>query len=113
MALRGINLLATTTVVPEIGDLTRFASAPQLMAYLGVVPGEHSSGSKQSRGGITKSGNGQVRRLLIEAAYTYRHPARKSSVTQRRAEHAPQPAQDITWNAQTRLYSHYWQRNDP
>jgi transposase len=85
MALRGINLLAATTVVAEIGDLTRFASAPQLMAYLGVVPSEHSSGSKQSRGGITKTGNGHVRRLLIEAAWTYRHHARKSNVIQRRA----------------------------
>jgi transposase len=56
------------------------------MAYLGVVPSEHSSGSKRSRGGITKTGNGHVRRLLIEAAWTYRHPARKSKVIQRRAE---------------------------
>ena len=68
MALRGMNLLAATTVVAEIGDLTRFASVPQLMAYLGVVPSEHSSGSKQSRGGINKTGNGHVRRLLIEPA---------------------------------------------
>ena len=113
MALRGMNLLAATTVVAEIGDLTRFASAPQLMAYLGVVPSEHSSGSKQSRGGITKTGNGHVRRLLIEAAWTYRHPARKSNVIQRRAERTPQVVQDIAWNAQTRLCSHYRQRNDP
>jgi len=63
MALRGVSLLAATTVVAEIGDLRRFASAPQLMAYLGVVPSEHSSGGKRSRGGITKTGNGHVRRV--------------------------------------------------
>jgi transposase len=61
MALRGVNLLSATTVVAEIGDLRRFAGAPQLMAYLGVVPSEHSSGGRQSRGGITKTGNGHVR----------------------------------------------------
>ena len=53
--------------VAEIGDLRRFASAPQLMAYLGVVPSEHSSGGTKSRGGITKTGNGHVRRVLVEA----------------------------------------------
>ena len=86
MALRGVNLLTATTVVAEIGDLRRFAGAPQLMAYLGVVPSEHSSGGKRSRGGITKTGNGPVRRVLVEAAWTYRHPARKSTVLQRRAQ---------------------------
>jgi transposase len=65
-------------VVAEIGDLHRLASAPQLMAYLGLVPSEHSSGATKSRGGITKTGNGHVRRALVEAAWTYRHPARKT-----------------------------------
>lgn len=86
MALRGINLLTATTIVAEIGDLKRFASAPQLMAYLGVVPSEHSSGASKSRGGITKTGNSHVRRVLVEAAWTYRHPARKTTHLQRRAE---------------------------
>ena len=76
MALRGVSLLTATTIVAEIGDLKRFASAPQLMAYLGLVPSEHSSGASKSRGGITKTGNGHVRRVLVEAAWTYRHPAR-------------------------------------
>lgn len=107
MALRGVNLLTATTVVAEIGDLRRFAGAPQLMAYLGVVPSEHSSGAKRSRGGITKTGNGHVRRVLVEAAWTYRHPARKSAVLQRRAERTPQAIQDIAWKAQTRLCSRY------
>lgn len=107
MALRGINLLTATTVVAEIGDLRRFASAPQLMAYLGLVPSEHSSGGTKSRGGITKTGNGHVRRVLVESAWTYRHPARKTAVLQRRAERAPDAVQDIAWNAQKRLCARY------
>src|SRR4030065_434159 len=86
MALRGVNLLTATTIVAEIGDLRRFASAPQLMAYLGVVPSQHSSGGRKSRGGISKPGNGHVRRVLVEAGWTYPHPARKSAPLPRRAE---------------------------
>src|SRR5260370_6597042 len=85
MALRGISLLAAVTVVAELGDLARFSGAPQLMAYLGLVPSEHSSGKRERRGGITKTGNSHVRRVLIEAAWTYRHPARKTAVLHRRA----------------------------
>jgi len=107
MALRGVNLLGATSIVAEIGDLHRFASAPQLMAYLGLVPSEHSSGPKQIRGGITKTGNGHVRRLLVEAAWTYRHPARKSAPLQRRAERTAEPIQDIAWKAQKRLCQRY------
>jgi transposase len=107
MALRGVNLLAATTIVAEIGDLKRFANARQLMAYLGVVPSEHSSGSKQSRGGITKTGNGHVRRVLVEAAWTYRHPARKTAVLQRRAERTSEAVQEIAWKAQKRLCGRY------
>lgn len=107
MALRGVNLLTATTVVAEIGDLQRFANAPQLMAYLGLVPSEHSSGGSVRRGGITKTGNGHVRRVLIEAAWTYRHAARKTAVLQRRAERTPQAVQDIAWRAQKRLCQRY------
>jgi len=107
MALRGVNLLTATTVVAEIGDLKRFASAPQLMAYLGVVPSEHSSGASKSRGGITKTGNSHVRRVLVEAAWTYRHPARKTAHLQRRAERTSEAVQDIAWKAQTRLCARY------
>ena len=107
MALRGVSLLTATTIVAEIGDLKRFASAPQLMAYLGVVPSEHSSGGKKSRGGITKTGNGHVRRVLVEAAWTYRHPARKSATLQRRAENAPEAVQEIAWNGQKRMCARY------
>lgn len=107
MALRGVDLLTATTIMAEIGDLKRFTGAPQLMAYLGVVPSEHSSGGSKSRGGITKTGNGHVRRVLVEAAWTYRFPARKSAHVQRRAERAPQPVQDIAWKAQKRLCGRY------
>ncbi len=107
MALRGVNLLTATTVLAEIGELRRFASAPQLMAYLGLVPSEHSSGARQSRGSITKTGNGHVRRVLVEAAWTYRHPARKSPTLQRRAQRTPQAVQDIAWAAQKRLCQRY------
>jgi transposase len=107
MALRGVNLLTATTIVVEIGDLRRFASAPQLMAYLGLVPSEHSSGGTKSRGGITKTGNSHVRRVLVEAAWTYRHPARKTAILQRRAERTPEAVQEIAWKAQTRLCGRY------
>ena len=107
MALRGVNLLTATTIVAEIGDLRRFASAPQLMAYLGVVPSEHSSGGTKSRGGITKTGNGHVRRVLVEAAWTYRHPARKTAVLQKRAEQTSEAVQEIAWKAQKRLCGRY------
>lgn len=107
MALRGVSLLTATTIVAEIGDLRRFTSAPELMAYLGVVPSEHSSGGTKSRGGITKTGNGHVRRVLVEAAWTYRHPARKSPTLQRRAERTPEVVQEIAWNGQKRMCRRY------
>ncbi len=107
MALRGVSLLTATTIVAEIGELKRFASAPQLMAYLGVVPSEHSSGGTKLRGGITKTGNGHVRRVLVEAAWTYRHPARKTRALQRRAERAPEVVQEIAWKAQKRMCGRY------
>jgi transposase len=107
MALRGVSLLTASTIVAEIGDLKRFASAPQLMAYLGLVPSEHSSGSTKTRGTITKTGNGHVRRVLVEAAWTYRHPARKTATLQRRAERTSEAVQQIAWDAQKRLCGRY------
>ena len=69
MALRGVNLVTAMTIVAEIGDMSRFESPRQLMAYLGLVPSEDSSGKQQKRGGITKTGNGHVRstgRVFLE-----------------------------------------------
>jgi transposase len=107
MALRGVSLLTATTIVAEIGDLKRFTTAPQLMAYMGLIPSENSSGATKSRGGITKTGNGHVRRVLVEAAWTYRHPARKTANLQRRAEKAPEIIQEIAWNGQKRMCGRY------
>lgn len=108
MALRGISLLAASIIMAELGDLSRFAGAPQLMAYLGLVPSESSSGANRRRGAITKTGNAHVRRVLVEAAWTYRHPARKTSTLQRRAEKTSDAVQEIAWKAQQRLCSRYW-----
>ena len=107
MSLRGVNLLTATTVVAEVGDLRRFTSAPQLMAYLGLVPSEYSSGASTRRGSITKTGNSHVRRVVVEAAWTYRHPARKTAVLQRRAERTSDEVQAIAWSAQKRLCQRY------
>jgi transposase len=107
MALRGVDLLNAMTVVAELGDISRFDNPRQLMAYLGLVPSEHSSGGTRRRGGITKTGNGHARRALVEAAWSYRFPARKTRHLQRRAEKAPQRAQAIAWAAQKRLCGRY------
>lgn len=107
MALRGFQMVAAMTVVAEVGDFTRFKSPRQLMAYLGLVPSEHSSGAKQRRGGITKTGNGHVRRILVESAWSYRFPARKTAHLQRRAERASEAVQAIAWEAQKRLSKRY------
>ena len=107
MALRGIALLSASLIVAEIGDMKRFATAPQLMAYLGLVPSEHSSGERQRRGAITKTGNSHVRRVLVEAAWTYRFPARKTRILQARAERCDEAVQVIAWDAQKRLCRRY------
>ena len=75
-ALRGVSLLVAATTIAELGDLTRFENPKKLMAFLGLIPSEHSSGERKKRGGITKTGNGHVRKVLVEAAQAYSHPAR-------------------------------------
>jgi len=107
MSLRGLDLVAATSVVAELGDLRRFAHPRELMGYLGLVPSEHSSGSKRSQGAITKTGNGQVRRVLIEAAWNYRYPARLSKRQQVRQEGQPPRIRAIAWRAQLRLAHRY------
>ena len=108
MALRGVNLVTAMTIVAELGDLSRFESPGQLMSHLGLVPSEHSSGERQKRGGITKTGNGHVRRVLVEAAWCYRLPARKTAHLRRKAEKSSKAVQEIAWKAQKRLCSRYW-----
>ena len=70
---RGIDDLTALTIAAELGDPRRFGSAPRLMAYVGLVPSEHSSGTRRLQGGITKTGNAHLRRVLVEAAWHYRH----------------------------------------
>ncbi len=106
-ALRGVALLTAVTFVAEIGDVRRFESPRQLMAYLGLVPCESSTGERVRRGGITKAGNPRVRRVLIEGAWTYRFPARMSRLLQERQEGLPAVVRAIAWKAQVRLCARY------
>jgi transposase len=105
--MRGMALVNAATLIAELGDLSRFANPRQLMAYLGLVPSEHSSGASVRRGGLTKAGNGAARRLLIEASWTYRFPARVSRELLLRQEQQPKPIREIAWKAQLRLCARY------
>lgn len=106
-ALRGVQLIAAMTLVAEIQDFWRFASARQLMAYLGLVPCEDSSGPHRRLGAITKAGNAPARRMLVEIAHQYRLPARVSPIIAQRQAQLPNSVTDIAWAAQTRLCSRY------
>jgi transposase len=106
-ALRGVQLLTAVTIVAELGDLARFTSAPQLMAYLGLVPSEHSSGSSERRGRITRTGNKYVRRILVESAWSYRLRPRLSAEIRKRNEGLSPEVQAIAWKAQERLHRRY------
>jgi len=106
-ALRGMALVGAATLVAELGDITRFDNPRQLMAYLGLVPSEHSSGATRRQGGITKAGNGAARRMLIEAAWSYRFPARISRDQLLRQETLAKPICDTAWKAQERLCRRY------
>ena len=107
-AMRGVSLIVAATIAAELGDLRRFANPAQMMSYLGLVPSEHSSGEKTKRGGITKTGNGHVRKALIEAAQAYRLPARKSRIILKRQENLDKEVCRIAWKAQLRLCGRYW-----
>jgi transposase len=106
-AMRGVAFINAVTIVAEIGDFARFSNPRQLMAYVGLVPSEHSSGDSVRRGGITKAGNGQARRALIEGAWTYRMQARVSRKLHDRIEDLPQRLRDTAWKAQVRLCGRY------
>jgi transposase len=102
-AMRGIALVSAVTLVAEIGDFRRFARPRQLMAYLGLVPSEASSGKRVRRGAITRTGNARVRRILDEAAWTYLAKPRIGAALARRQAALAKPVRDIAWNAQLRL----------
>lgn len=101
--LRGISTLAAMVILSEIYDLRRFASANEFMAYLGIVPSEHSSGQKTRRGGITKTGNSRVRRILVEAAWAYRHYPKVTSRQYKLFAGQPSAITDICRKANLRL----------
>ena len=102
-ALRGVQLIAAMTLVAELQDFTRFANPRQLMSYVGLVPGEYSSGPKRRQGAITKAGNSAARRMLVEVAWHYQHSARVSPIIAKRQDQLPKAVTDIAWAAQLRL----------
>ena len=107
VALRGVDKVAAVTLLAELGDLSRFDSPTQLMAFLGLVPSEHSSGRRQRKGALTLTGNAHARRMLIESAWSYRFPARQTMHLKRKAQQATEPAKVIAWKAQKRLCGRY------
>lgn len=102
-SLRGLDFISAVTFTAAIGDLGRFQTPRQLMAYLGLVPSEQSSGERVRRGGITKTGNCEARRMLIEAAWSYRYPARVAKEKAEIIVRQPKPIREIAWKAQLRL----------
>ena len=106
-AARGVSVVVAVTLLSELGDLSRFQRPSQLMAHLGLVPSEHSSGESTKRGGITKTGNRHARRVLVEAAWAYRMPARVSGLLLKRQQGVPEQVCRIAWKAQLRLCTRY------
>ena len=106
-AMRGVNFLAATTLVAEVGDLRRFDNPAQLMSFLGLVPSEHSTGDTTRRGAITKTGNRRARRVLVEGAWSYRFGARVGRQLLERMTDLPKEVRDIAWKAQLRLCKRY------
>ena len=106
-ALRGIALVSAATIMSEVGELSRFTKPRQLMGYSGAVASEDSSGPRTRRGGITKAGNAHLRRIVVEAAWAYRHrPAVGPALRKRQAPVAPE-VKEIAWKAQHRLHARY------
>jgi transposase len=108
-ALRGVDVIAAAGVAAALGDPARFATAPDFMAYLGLVPSEHSSGQRRRIGAITKAGDIHARTLLIEAAHSYRLPARIARHKLNAVDVVPDAVREIAWKAQTRLCQRYRQ----
>lgn len=107
MAFKGFKEVAAMTIVAELGDLRRFKSPRSLMAFLGVVPGEHSSGTKRYQGAITKCGNSHARWMLVESAQHYRKPPKVSVQLSQRQKDQSVEVREIAWRAQHRLHHRY------
>jgi transposase len=106
-ALRGVARISAVTIVAELGEITRFGNARQLMAYGGIVASEDSSGERTRRGGITKTGNAHVRRVVVEAAWAYRHRPGIGVTLRKRQEGVSEEVKEIAWKAQHRLHAKY------
>jgi transposase len=110
-AMRGVSFLVAVTFAAEIGDVRRFDTPRQLMSFLGLVPAERSTGETVRRSGLTLAGNRRARRVLVEAAWSYRHPARVGETLRVRLEPLPKTIRDIAWKAQVRLCGRYRRLN--
>jgi transposase len=106
-ALRGIAQISAVTVVAELGEISRFQKARQLMGYSGAVSSEHSSGKRIQRGPITKTGNAHLRRIAMEAAWAYRHRPAIGPALRKRQEGLSEEVKEIAWKAQHRLNQRY------
>lgn len=116
MTFYGIQLLSAVVIAAELGDLRRFETARQLMAFLGLVPSEYSSGNTIRRGSITRTGNQHVRRILVEAVNHYRHAPLRSRALERRRRGVSPEVIVIAQKAQRRLsrrMNHLLARNKP
>ena len=107
MAFKGFKLVAAMVTVSEIGTFSRFEHPKKLMAFLGLVPSENSSGGKQRQGGITKCGNPHARWLLIEQATHYRYPPKVSEQLSRRQEGRTRWILELSWSTQLRLNTRF------
>jgi transposase len=106
-SLRGVGVITAVTLVAELGDFGRFPTPRPLMAYLGLVPSEHSSGGSQRRGRITKAGNSHARHVLVQAAWHYRHPPKLTATLKKRQVGQPEEVTAVAWRAQQRLHTRY------
>jgi len=106
-ALRGVGLVTAVTLVAELGDLQRFRTPREVMAYAGLVPSESSSGPRQHRGAITKMGNAHVRHVMVEAAWHYRHAPGVWGALRQRQAGQPERIKAIAWQAQDRWHRRY------
>jgi transposase len=106
-ALRGIAKMTAVTIVSEVGAMSRFDNARQLMSYSGLVPSEFSSGKRIRRGHITKTGNAHLKRVIVESSWSYRYRPWIGGELRRRQQHLSDDIKAIAWKAQHRLYSRY------
>jgi len=106
-ALRGIAEISAVTIMAELGSITRFDTPRQLMGYSGAVPSENSSGKRKQRGSITKTGNAHLRRIVVEAAWSYRYRPAIGPRLRKRQEGVSEPIKEIAWKAQVRLTKRY------